>query len=181
MRHSSLALILLAAATPCFAQARLLSGAAPDSVRLDRIGAATGGYPTYRVTVDPNGAVRFESLTPGDSGRIERSNAGPEIARRIYRVLDIARFYDLPLAEFGKAPYCEIMMSDVGGTRVTVFRGSETRARMYSGCIGGSTGNNSTTPLNRRVQLIADSIEAITGAKQWVRAVTRCCEESKPR
>jgi hypothetical protein len=169
MRKTINTLLLIAVALPAAAQTRTTQRSDPDSVILDRIGAATGGYPSYRVTTRANGSVRFESLTPGDSGRVVRTEARSGVASRVSRALDQVRFYDLPPVEYGKAPYCQAVMMDVGETQVTVFRGAEARARTYSGCIGGSEENNLAEPLNRRVEEIADSIEAITGAKQWIR------------
>lgn len=137
-----------------------------DSLSVSRT-ACFGICPVYTVVVRPNGSVLFTS--PNIEKPLVQTIPSTRLAH-INDVLTSADFATLPVIEIGKAPYCELVATDLPSTIVTLFKPSGATTRnYYLGCgMGGAP--DATRSYMRRLGTIADAVDSVAVRPEWVEA-----------
>jgi hypothetical protein len=73
--------------------------------------------------------------------------------------------------EMGKAPYCRVVATDAPTYGIILFMPARSdTVRYYMGCAGTTGGDDRTArPFLQRLSAVADSVDAISGAKDWIK------------
>jgi hypothetical protein len=145
-----------------------------DSVVVERT-SCLGTCPAYRLTIHSSGLIRFESRNRNDAGRVETDSGGARALTHLVEEVSRVHFFDLPVIEFGKAPYCRVVATDHPSLSVGVFGVPESRTvNYYEGCGGAATNRNVVRDAMSRLRALADSVDAAAGASRWIRPGS-CC------
>jgi hypothetical protein len=90
--------------------------------------------------------------------------------RRIEHVFVAQDFVSLPDIVMGELPYCRLVATDHPTITITAFvQGVRVSRTYYTGCHGAAPGDTLPRPYIRSLQIIADSITAITTKPDWIR------------
>ena len=153
----------LAACDPMPAPAPTTAGA--ESITLERT-RCFGSCPAYRLSVARDGAVRFQSLNPGDS-TVAADRIAPAAFDALAREAERIGFRSLPDVIRDDDELCGPMATDLPGAKVTIQGpGGSKTVDDYHGCHGRS---------ERLVQLrrFESRIDSVAGSARWVRPATR--------
>jgi len=163
--HAILMVAALAACDPMPAPAPSPASTGVESITLERT-RCFGSCPAYRLSIARDGAVRFQSLNPGDStvatDRIAAAGFD-SLAREAERI----GFRSFPDVIRDDDELCGPMATDLPGARVTI-QGSDGTKTVddYHGCHG----QNERLVRLRRFE---SRIDSVAGSSRWVRPATR--------
>ena len=149
------------------------AGAAPraaqaaDSIVLER-GVCFGFCPAYRVRVDAQGRVHFQSKNTGDQQRTAEDTIAPAQFKALLAEADRIGFARLPGEIQSDSTYGPVAATDHSTVIVELHTGAQLkRVRDYLGCrldLRGQPGG----PLVGLRQF-ESLIDSIAGSKQWAR------------
>jgi len=138
---------------------------AADSITLERT-RCFGLCPAYRLSIARGGAVRFQSLNPGDS-KVATSRIAAAAFDSLMREAERIGFRSYPDVIQSDQELCGPSATDHPGATVTI-QGPEGIKSVadYHGCHGKS---ERLAELRR----LEDRLDSVAGSSRWVRPATR--------
>jgi hypothetical protein len=133
-----------------------------------------GVCPTYRVTLEPDGAVRFVGLDP-ELPRSDSARVSPEAVRALAARFDEAGFFTMDSAYVQGQRGCGIFATDHAYENLTAEIGGRTKTiRHYLGCTG--TNNADSIPAARAnragplatLERLAAEVDSVAGTGRWL-------------
>jgi len=153
----------LAACDPAPAPRPATAGA--ESVTLERT-LCYGSCPAYRLSIARDGAVRFQSLNPGDStaatDRIDPT-AFDALAREAERI----GFRSLPDEIEADRELCGSLATDHPSATVTIHASTGTKS------VTDQHGCHGTSERLAALRRFEDRIDSVAGSARWVRPARR--------
>ena len=159
------AFVLTVAASPVLpAQARA------DSLVLERT-LCYGTCPAYRLSINTNGVVRFQSRNPGDTTS-ESDSLSPNVLVDLTRRATAIRLAEYPERIEADRRMCEDSATDHPTVTVTLFAAqSLVRIVDYQGCFH-SADHSLNAPLTA-LRAFERSIDSALASARWVRPARR--------
>ncbi len=160
-----LAVAALAACDPMPAPTPSPAASGVESITLERT-RCFGFCPAYRLSIARDGAVRFQSLNPGDS-TVATDRIAPAAFDALAREAERIGFRSYPDVIREDDELCGPMATDLPGAKVTIQgpEGSKTVDDYY-----GCHGRNERLSQLRRFE---SRIDSVTGSARWVRRPTQ--------
>jgi hypothetical protein len=136
-----------------------------DSITLERT-VCFGKCPTYRVSIDANGRVRFVSLDPRDS-TVATAEIDPRSVHDLFATAQQFRLEQIPEDFTGKAPYCSPVATDFPSAIIDYFEGSaHWHVRDYHGCF--ERNDQSGRDVIKRLRIFELAIDSVAGTARWI-------------
>ena len=147
------------------------ASSAADSIVLER-SRCYGTCPAYRLRLSDAGMVRFESLNPGDEGRVaEDTAAATTLSSLVSRARSID-FFDLPPEIAADSALCRNRATDHSTVVVTIFTKTEaTRVQDYLGCF--ETTQRGVQPRVVRLRAFEAEIDSVLQSSRWIQPAGR--------
>jgi hypothetical protein len=136
-----------------------------DSITLERT-RCYGTCPAYRLSIARDGAVRFQSLNPGDS-TVATDRIAAAAFDSLVREADRIAFRSLPDLIQSDEDLCGPEATDSPGATVTIQGPAGTKSVNDYHCCHGKS--ERLAELRR----FEDRIDSVAGSSRWVRPATR--------
>ena len=137
-----------------------------DSIVLERT-PCFGRCPAYRVRINRDGHVRFESRNPAEAGRVAEAQVDPAAVRQLFTDALSFEKDSLPVDLMGKAPYCGVVATDHSYVIVEYYESDrQWRVRDYLGC--HDTMNEAGRPGLTRWRKLDAAIDTVAGTQRWI-------------
>lgn len=137
-----------------------------------------GFCPTYRVSLEPDGAVRFVGLNP-QRPRSDSARVSPEAVRLLAHRFEEAGFFAMDSAYVPGERGCGINATDHAYVNLTAALAGRTKTvRHYLGCTG--TENADSIPAARanregalgKLERLAAEVDSAAGTSRWLDSTT---------
>jgi hypothetical protein len=133
----------------------------PDSIVLERT-ACLGTCPVYRLSLTKRGQIAF-----ADNSGDATDSISPTVFAHLSEEFDRLAFASLPDTILGRKDYCTMAATDFPTAILTVFAGEKHKTvKDYHGCAGMT---DSTKNLLRRLRLLENQVDSVTGASRWIK------------
>lgn len=134
-RWTGLAAIAFAGAAACTPRSSVTDGSlAADSLSLERT-RCFGSCPVYRLVARADGAVRFESRGPRDSGRVAEDRIPVDSVAALVAAAERFGLASPPDSIVPGNPRCTLVATDHPSMTVTLYRGASSEGtHLYLGC-----------------------------------------------
>ena len=137
-----------------------------DSIVLERT-PCFGRCPVYRVRIDRDGHVLFESRNPDEAGRVAEAQVDAAAVRQLFTDALSFEKDSLPADLMGKEPYCAVAATDHSYVIVEYYESDrQWRVRDYLGC--HETMNEAGRPVLTRLRKLEADIDTVAGTQRWI-------------